>query len=260
MTKTNAVFTECTVFGRRRQIILRFLAGVRPLALLLTFACLGASMMFAQNCAPPSGFVDAPHPAIDAPERLVSHTEEIVINRSLPIVLSAVDKPIKDTIHKSGSLPGVSGEYLLTKAEFGTSGSRRITCLSDGTTLEEEVLGSERNEKSSRFRYIVWNYTTEKARPISYGIGDFLYTDMGDRRTHITWVYSFKLREDKFPGNFGAIGRFLFRVRFLDKDYAALMRDVLNGYKTDAEQRPADDDNRGRVRNPPLRPTDEYNR
>jgi hypothetical protein len=29
MTKTNAVFTECTVFGRRRQIILRiFLAGV----------------------------------------------------------------------------------------------------------------------------------------------------------------------------------------------------------------------------------------
>ena len=133
MTKTNAVFTECTVFGRRRQIILRiFVAGVRPLALLLTFACLSASMMFAQNCAPPSAFVDAPHPAIDAPERLVSHTEEIVINRSLPIVLSAVDKPIKDTIHKSGSLPGVSGEYLLTKAEFGRLGSRRINCLSDG--------------------------------------------------------------------------------------------------------------------------------
>jgi hypothetical protein len=49
---------------------------------------------------------------------------------------------------------------------------------------------------------------------------------MGDRRTHITWLDSFKLREDKFPGNFGAIGRFLFRVRFLDKDYAALMRDI----------------------------------
>src|SRR5258708_3657248 len=135
MTKTNAVFTECTVFGRRRQIILRiFLAGVRPLALLLTFACLSASMMFAQNCAPPSAFVDAPHPAIDAPERLVSHTEEIVINRSLPIVLSAVDKPIKDTIHKSGSLRGVSGEFVLTRAEFGTPGSGSITGRSDGTT------------------------------------------------------------------------------------------------------------------------------
>ncbi len=83
----------------------------------------------------------------------------------------------------------------------------------------------------------------------------FFTTDMGDRRTHITWLYSFKLRENKFPGNFGAIGRFLFRVRFLDKDHGALMRDVLNGDKTDAEQRPADDGYPVRVRNPPLRPT-----
>src|SRR5260370_14764654 len=133
MTKTNAMFTEYTVFGRRRQIIARiFLAGVRPLALLLAFACLSVSIMFAQNCAPPSGFVDAPHPASDAAERLVSHTEEIVINRSLPTVLNAVDKPLEDTIHKSGSLPGVSAEYLLTKAGFGILGSRRINCLIDG--------------------------------------------------------------------------------------------------------------------------------
>src|SRR5260370_14268141 len=115
MTKTNAVFTEGTVFGRRRQIILRiFLAGVRPLPLLLTFACLSASMMFAQNCAPPSGFGDAPHPAPDSPERLVSNTEDIVITRSLPTVLSAVDKPLNHTLHKRGSLPGVPAPYLLT--------------------------------------------------------------------------------------------------------------------------------------------------
>jgi hypothetical protein len=244
MTKTNAIFTRRTVFGRRPEIVPRsFHAGVRSLAILMAFMRLSASTPLAQNCTPPSGFVDAPHPPIDAAEQLVSHIEEIVINRSLPVVLSAVDKPIQDTIHKSGSLPGVSGEYLLTKAGFGRPGSRRITCLSDGTTLEEEVLQSERDGKSSRFRYIVWNYTTEKARPISYGIGDFLYADMGAGRTHITWRYSFKLKEDRFPGNFGAIGRFLFRVRFVDKDYAVLMRDVLNGYKTDAEQRPAEDGN-----------------
>jgi hypothetical protein len=28
-------------------------------------------------------------------------------------------------------------------------------------------------------------------------------------------------------------------VGFLDRDYAVMMRGVLNGYKTDAEQRPA---------------------
>lgn len=56
--------------------------------------------------------------------------------------------------------------------------------------------------------------------------------------TRITWTYSFKLKGDVFPGEFGAVGRWLFRVRFLDSEYAAMMRDVLNGYKLDAEQRP----------------------
>jgi hypothetical protein len=34
-----------------------------------------------------------------------------------------------------------------------------------------------------------------------------------------------------------AVGRFLFRKYFLERDYADLMRGVLNGYKVDAEQR-----------------------
>jgi hypothetical protein len=35
----------------------------------------------------------------------------------------------------------------------------------------------------------------------------------------------------------GTIGRWLFRVRFLNGEYAAMMKDVLNGYKQDAEAR-----------------------
>lgn len=43
------------------------------------------------------------------------------------------------------------------------------------------------------------------------------------------------------PGSrlFGAFGRWLFRVRFLDSEYAAMMKDVLQGYKEDAEERKA---------------------
>jgi hypothetical protein len=193
----------------------------------------------AQTCAPPQAFVDSPHPVIGSFEEFVSHTEEITISRPLSVVLSAVDKPIKDTFKKTGSLPVVSGDYMLTKGEFGASGSRRLTCLSDGTTLEEEVLQSERDQKSSRFRYIVWNYTTEKARPIAYGVGDFHYSDIGGGRTRIAWTYSFKLKDHNFPGNWGAVGRFLFRKYFLEREYADLMRGVLNGYKSDAEQRTA---------------------
>jgi hypothetical protein len=189
----------------------------------------------AQTCTPPPDFVDTPHPAIAAAEQLVAHTEEITIPRPLAVVLKAVDKPLKDTFKKTDSLPMVSGEYQLTRSTFGTPGSRRLTCLTDGSTLEEEVLQSEGDNNSRRFRYIVWNYTTEKARPIEYGIGDFHYIQLGGR-TQITWVYSFKLKEHNFPGNLGALGRWLFRKYFLEREYADLMRGVLNGYKTDAEQ------------------------
>jgi len=197
-----------------------------------------ASAVSARTCVPPSGFVDTPAPAVAAVKELVSHTEEINIDRPLSVVLNSLDKPLEDTIHKTNSLPGVSGSYMLTKGEFGAPGSRRLNCLSDGTSLVEQVLESERNSSTFRFRYVVWNYTTEKARPIEYGVGNFLYSDIGGGRTHVTWTYSFQLNRHRFPGYLGALGAFLFRVRFLDSEYADLMRDVLGGIKSDAEQLP----------------------
>ncbi len=191
----------------------------------------------AQTCVPPPGFVDTPAPAVATAKEMVSHTEEITVARPLPVVLSAVDKPIEDTIHKTSSLPGISGDYMLTKGEFGAPGSRRLNCLSDGSTLVEQVLESERNKDSSRFRYVVWNYTSEKARPIDYGVGEFHYSDLGGGRTHIIWTYSFKLKARNFPGNLGALGRYFFRKVFLDREYADLMRGVLNETKADAERR-----------------------
>ena len=197
-----------------------------------------ASGVSAQTCVPPSGFVDTPAPAVAGVKELVSHTEEINIDRSLSVVLNSLDKPLEDTIHKTNSLPGVSGSYMLTKGEFGAPGSRRLNCLSDGTSLVEQVLESERNNSTFRFRYVVWNYTTEKARPIEYGVGNFLYSGIGRGRTHVTWTYSFQLNRHRFPGYLGALGAFLLRVRFLNGEYADLMRDVLAGIKSDAEQLP----------------------
>ncbi|HEX3470134.1 MAG TPA: hypothetical protein VHT28_03025, partial [Silvibacterium sp.] len=193
----------------------------------------------AQTCTPPREFVDTPHPAIAPSEQLVSHTEEITIDRPLTVVLAGLDKPIKDTIRKANSLPGVSGDYMLTKGSFGPVGSRRLDCLSDGSTLEEEVLQNDRSSSGSRFRYVVWNYTSEVARPIAYGVGDFHYSDIGGSRTHVTWTYSFMLNHQRFPGELGSLGRFLFRVGFLDRQYAAMMRATLEGTKADAERQQA---------------------
>jgi hypothetical protein len=192
----------------------------------------------AQTCAPPPGFVDSLPPAVAPVNDLIARTEEIDINRSLPVVLYVLDKPIEQTINKAGSLPGVSGSYMLTKGEFSAPGSRRFNCLSDNSTLVEQVLENVRTEKSFRFRYVVWNYTSEKARPIVYGVGEFLYTDAGTNHTHVKWTYSFSLNRSRFPGYLGWFGNFLFRVNFLDGDFATLMRDVLASTKSDAEKLP----------------------
>jgi hypothetical protein len=195
-----------------------------------------SAAVFAQVCVVPSGFVDTPHPTIATAKELVSHTEEITIDRPLAEALDGFNRPLKDSIHKSSSLPGVSGVHMLAQETFGAPGSRRLTCLTDGSTLEEEVLQRERTNNSFRFRYVVWNYTSESARPIVYGVGDFHDSDMGDGRTHVIWTYSFMLNRERFPGELGSFGRFLFRVGFLDRQYADMMRATLNGTKTNVEQ------------------------
>jgi hypothetical protein len=193
----------------------------------------------AQNCSPPPGFTDTPHPAIAPLEQLVSHTEEITVDRPLAAVLRAVDKPLSDTIKSSTSLPGITGSHMLTEGTFGAPGSRRLNCLSDGSTLVEQMLQSDHRNDSVRFRYVVWNYTSPKAHPIVYGVGEFTYSAAGDGRTHIRWTYSFQLNRHRFPGMLGGLGDYLFRISFLDRPYAAMMRGVLISTKADSE-RPAD--------------------
>jgi hypothetical protein len=203
--------------------------------LLLTGVAAAAT---APACSPPPGFREAPHPLIAPPEQLVAHTEEILIDRPLSVVSDAMNKPLNQALRGTDSLPGVSGDFMLTKGPFGSSGSRHIVCLTDGTSVEEEALEREQASSSGHFRYIVWNYQTPKARPIAYGVGEFRSVQIDNMRTRVTWIYSFMLKDDIFPGNLGGLGRFLFRVGFLDRDYAAMMRGVLNGYKTTAEEHP----------------------
>jgi len=181
-----------------------------------------------QDCALPQGFKDTPHPEVAPVEQLVSHTEEIVVAKPLDRVRAESQQtPLKQAIKKSDSLPGVAGEHLLTGGEFGQPGSRRLVCLTDGTSTEEQVLLQTQSKTHAEFRYVVWNYTTEKAKPILYGVGDFVWTDLGNGTTRVKWTYSFQLRRDRFPGELGGFGDWLFRVSFLDRDYAQMMRRTL---------------------------------
>ncbi len=196
-----------------------------------------ASKAPAAPCVPPQAFVDTPHPSVAPVDELVSHTEEIVIERPLSLVLKAVQRPLRDAIHHPGSLPGVVGEYDLPGGEFGAPGSRRMVCLSDGSTLEEQVLERVQNAASYQFRYVVWNFTSPAARPIDYAVGKFVYT--GTRgQTRIVWTYAFQLKRDRFPGYLGSFGNFLFRIGFVDRQWADLMRQTLDGFRQDAASEP----------------------
>jgi hypothetical protein len=187
-------------------------------------------------CVPPPGFVDTPHPAVAPVEMLVSHSEDIVIHLPLDVVLDAESKlSLENTIDRNSSLPSVSGTYMLTQGDYGSPGSRRLTCLTDGSSLVEEVLESGRDKNSGNFRYVVWNYTTEQARPIVYGVGHFVTTGIGAEGTRKHWTYSFQLNRNRFPGYLGPMGDFLFRVGFLDRQYAKMMRGTLVGLKAGLE-------------------------
>lgn len=182
-------------------------------------------------CLPPVGFIDTPPPKLEPDRVLVTHTERIEVARNSVLVREAAAKPLKDQIRKSEELPGISGSHALTAGEFGAVGTRRLNCLTDGSTLVEQVLRSD----GEYFRYIVWNYTSDKARAVSFGIGEFRYEPLPGDRTRITWSYSFALNEDRFPGRLGALGRSLFRNFFLEEDYAEMMRSVLATTKRNAE-------------------------
>lgn len=186
-------------------------------------------------CKPPLGWVDVSPPNVNTTERLVSRTETITIDRSLDVVMKEVNKPLNEVVRPTTSLPGVAGDYPLSPGGFGRPGSRRLVCLTDGSTTEEQSLESEVGATSYHFRYQVWNYTTEKARPIRYAVGDFHFAAIASDRTRIVWTYSFALDPQRFPGYLGAVGNFLFRVTFLDRQYAELMRNTLAGYNTAAE-------------------------
>jgi hypothetical protein len=195
----------------------------------------------AAACEPPRGWVDVPHPQVAPAGELVSHSEDIVIARPLASVLkTVVAMDLHHTIKPTSALPGVEGTYLLTQefGRFGAPGSRQFECLSDGSTLEEQSLLRADTPNDSRFRYVVWNYTTEAARPIRYGVGEFHYVAIEPAHTRIHWTYSFALDGTRFPGYLGSLGQFLFRVWFLDRDYAQLMKGVLATTKQAAESAP----------------------
>ncbi|WP_066648117.1 MULTISPECIES: hypothetical protein [Sphingomonas] len=169
-------------------------------------------------------------------DRLVAHVETIRIKAPLATVLASAEAArLEDAIPRQKGLPYVTGTRALTPGAFDYAGARRIVCLSDGSTLTEQLLETRKTASEARFRYIVWNYTSATARPVRYGVGEFVRTALPRGETDVRWTYAFKMDRTRFPGFLGFVGDWLFRWSFLDADYAQMMRATLAAGKRDAE-------------------------
>jgi hypothetical protein len=198
------------------------------IALLVVIGAMEVPAGLAQTCQPPPGFVDTPHPEMAPLEELVTHTEEVTIERPLAVVRDLASKTPM-VINRSGGLPGVTGVHRLNQGPF-QAGARRLVCLTDGGTASEEVLVWEQSPDKGQHRYMVWNYTSPAFASVSYAIGEFVHTAIGETRTHVRWTYSFKLERTSDASSF--------RESFMDRQWVPYMRSSMAGKKKRAEELP----------------------
>jgi hypothetical protein len=126
-------------------------------------------------------------------------------------------------IDATKDLPGVSGTFRLSNGPYGSVGARRFVCKTDGSTSVEEVLLTESNAESSRFRYVVWNYTSPKFRDVQYAVGEFVRTQPAPNRTHVNWTYRFALKS-----GLSAEEKSRFQKIFLKREFSEWMRTQLD--------------------------------
>jgi len=165
--------------------------------------------------------------------KLVSREVEIVVNRNAKEYFQEfLHAPLKTFIPKTSAFAAVEQTKPLTKNTFPKVGSQRLVCFTDGETVVEQVI----ELKPGYFKYLVTNYSMNNAKPIEYGIGEFRFSPLTKSTALVHWKYSFKLKNNEFPGKLGCLGRQLFKWSFLNGDYAEFMNASINAVKAYGER------------------------
>jgi hypothetical protein len=182
-------------------------------------------------CEKPAGFVDPPRPNVAPLADLLSRTEELDVAR--PFAAPPLNRPLEEAIRPANDLPGVAGTLRLSAQGYGGVGSRRLVCLTDGSTAVEEVLLTEASDGRRLFRYVVWNYTSPRFRDVDYAVGEIVNTRPASGMTHVAWTYRFALKS-----GLGAEETRRFRRTFLEQAFAGWMRSQLERGRSIAEAAP----------------------
>ncbi|HEU5136478.1 MAG TPA: hypothetical protein VFU13_15110 [Steroidobacteraceae bacterium] len=198
------------------------------------FALTLAGMLLAGQsaaCEPPPGFVNPPRPEIAPLETLLSHTEEKDVAQPLAAALQSANRPLR--IDATKHVAGVTGTFRLSNGPYGSVGARRLVCKTDGSISVEEVLLTESNSDSSRFRYVVWNNTSETFRDVAYAVGEFVRTQVAPDKTRVSWTYRFALKS-----GLSSEERSRFQKIFVERQFSEWMRTQLDRKDPDAKASP----------------------
>ena len=131
-----------------------------------------------------------PTPVVDASDELTPTTVTAVFDVSRDVFAAwFIGVPLEAQLKGTDPIPGVKHTELLS-GTWGQKGARRRVVLTDGGEALEEIIESDLPDT---FRYIVWNYTTEAAAYVRYGVGEFRFEPVGDT-TRVIWTYAFKPR------------------------------------------------------------------
>jgi len=134
----------------------------------------------------PPAYVEKPSVAKDG---YVSHTEEGIFDVSLAQYTEYISQiPLEAILNGEGG-GGIRVESTaVIKGTWNEVGSRRRVNFAGGHYAAEEVFA---NDEPRLFRYQTWGFTLYARLVTDYLIGEFKVEETADRKTCVTWTYSF---------------------------------------------------------------------
>ncbi len=174
--------------------------AVALVALLLSSACAApAAVGYAPGTTPQQRdqlHRSTPAPAIAESEALTATTAVATLDVQFEDVQRwFLAAEIEDVLRGTKKIPAVESTVALSDG-WGDASDRRRVELDDDSTALEQVLEADFPE---RFRYVVWNYTSDVAKYVDYGVGEFRFEPAGSE-TKVTWTYAFKPKKPIYTG------------------------------------------------------------
>lgn len=164
-----------------------------------------------------------PTPQVEPIEELTATTVTADFDAPLTYMTQwFTDLDLTQVMTGTDELPAVTGTVMLSDGPWGAVGSRRRVALSDNSTALEQIVEAQ---LPGRVRYVVWNYTSDAASYVEYGVGEFRFEAVGDK-TRVNWTYGFSARG--WPASW-------FIGDFVNGDYRDMMVVSLKQMKDSAE-------------------------